>query len=136
MARRPLRGSSGDQGDDDVNVTPLLDIVFIMLIFFIVTSTFIKEPGVEVDRPEIVTQEEQNPAVLIAITANNEIWIDKERVELNEVRYRVQQLRQETPRGNAVVQADRGSNSKTLIEVLQQVKDAGINDVAVSTLQA
>ncbi|WP_031553869.1 ExbD/TolR family protein [Parvularcula oceani] len=132
MARRPVRGPTGG-ADDDVNVTPLLDIVFIMLIFFIVTSTFIKEPGIDPERPLAVTQEEQSPAVLVGISANDEIFINQEQVDLNEVRFRVEELRRETPRGNAVIQADQGAKSRVLLEVLQQVKDAGVADVAVST---
>jgi biopolymer transport protein ExbD len=132
MARRSLQ--SATEEEEDVNVTPLLDIVFIMLIFFIVTSTFIKEPGIDVVRPVAVTQEKQNPAVLIAINENDEIYINKERVELSEVRYQVEELRRETPKGNAVVQADAGAKSELTLDVLQQVKDAGIQDVAVSTV--
>lgn len=136
MVRR-LRPDMTSQADEDVNMTPLLDIVFIMLIFFIVTATFIKEPGPEPLRPEVVTQETQRKvAVLVAITENDEIWINKERYDLSEVRYQVQLLRKETPKGNAVVQADKGSKSRTLIQVLQEIKDAGIEDVAVSTEEA
>jgi biopolymer transport protein ExbD len=131
MARRPLINAVEEE--EDVNVTPLLDIVFIMLIFFIVTSTFIKEPGVDVVRPVAVTQAEQNPAVLVAITENDEIFINKERVELSEVRYQVEELRRETPKGNAVVQIDSAAKSGLALDVLQQVKDAGIQDVAIST---
>jgi biopolymer transport protein ExbD len=123
--------------EDDVNVTPLLDIVFIMLIFFIVTSTFIKEPGVDIQRPLVSTQEENlKPAILIAITANDEIWINREQVELAEVQFRIQELRKETPRGGVVVQTDREAKSRMMIDVLQQVKDAGIDNVAVSTEEA
>lgn len=133
MARRPLRAPTSD-GDDDVNVTPLLDIVFIMLIFFIVTSTFIKEPGVEITRPQVETQiEQKRVAILIAINSEDEIWINKDQVELAEVRFAIQELRKETPNGTTVLQADEGSKSRMLIEVLQQIKDAGIDDVAVST---
>lgn len=132
MARRPLQ--SAVEEEEDVNITPLLDIVFIMLIFFIVTSTFIKEPGVEVVRPVAVTQVEQNPAVLVAIDENDQIWINKEQVDLSEVRYRVEELRRETPKGNAVVQADSEARSEVTLDVLQQVQDAGIQDVALSTV--
>ncbi|MEM9988313.1 MAG: biopolymer transporter ExbD [Pseudomonadota bacterium] len=136
MARRSRRPATSD-AEEDVNVTPLLDIVFIMLIFFIVTSTFIKEPGPDPIRPEVATQEKQRSvAILVAITEDDEIWINKEQYDLSEVRYQVQLLRKETPKGNAVVQADKEAKSKTLIEVLQQIQDAGIDDVAVSTIQA
>lgn len=132
MARRPLQSATEDE--EDVNITPLLDIVFIMLIFFIVTSTFIKEPGVEVVRPIAATQSEQNPAVLVAIDENDQIWINKEPVDLSEVRYRVEELRRETPKGNAVLQADAGARSEVTLDVLQQIQDAGIQDVAISTV--
>jgi biopolymer transport protein ExbD len=132
MARRTIVGEGS--ADQDVNVTPLLDIVFIMLIFFIVTSTFVKEPGVDVLRPEAVTAEERRFAsIIVAISDQDQIWINKELVDLNEVRAAVEQLRLENPRGTAVVQADAGSRTELLVEVVNQIRDAGVADVAVST---
>ena len=133
MARR--NSFSNNQGDDDdVNVTPLLDIVFIMLIFFIVTSTFVKEPGVEVERPDAVSATERRLAsIIVAISEDDEIWINKEPVELGEVRAIVEQLRRENPKGTAVVQADAASKSRLLVEVVTQIRATGISDVAVST---
>ena len=133
MARRStFQSNAGD--DDDVNVTPLLDIVFIMLIFFIVTSTFVKEPGVDVTRPEAVSATERRLAsIIVAISEEDEIWINKERVELDEVRAAVEQLRRENPKGTAVVQADSKAKSRLLIEVVTQIRATGISDVAVST---
>jgi len=132
MARRSSFTQESDE--QDVNVTPLLDIVFIMLIFFIVTSTFVKEPGVEVERPEAVTAQERKLAsIIIAISDQDEIWINKELVELNEVRAAVEQLRRENPRGTAVVQADAEAKTRMLVEVVNQIRDTGISDVAVST---
>ncbi len=135
MARRSFSQPAGDE--EDVNVTPLLDIVFIMLIFFIVTSTFVKEPGVEVDRPEAVSAEERKLAsIIVAISENDEIWINKERVELDEVRAVVEQLRRENPKGTAVVQADAKSKTRLLVEVVTQIRSTGVSDVAVSTEDA
>lgn len=132
MARRNFSQGGGE--DEDVNVTPLLDIVFIMLIFFIVTSTFVKEPGVEISRPEALTADERKLAsIIIAISEEDEIWINKELVELNEVRAAVEQLRRENPKGTAVVQADATSKAELLIEVVTQIRSTGITDVAVST---
>ncbi len=133
MARRStFQSNAGD--DDDVNVTPLLDIVFIMLIFFIVTSTFVKEPGVDVTRPEAVSATERRLAsIIVAISDEDEIWINKERVALDEVRAAVEQLRRENPKGTAVVQADAKAKSRLLIEVVTQIRATGISDVAVST---
>lgn len=133
MARRQSFSSSGGD-EEDVNVTPLLDIVFIMLIFFIVTSTFVKEPGIEIDRPGAVSATERKLAsIIVAISEDDEIWINKELVELDEVRAVVEQLRRENPKGTAVVQADSKAKTRYLVEVVTQIRATGIADVAVST---
>jgi len=120
--------------DEDVNVTPLLDIVFIMLIFFIVTSTFVKEPGVEVLRPEAATASERTFAsILVAVTEDDKIWINKEEVELDQVRILVEELKRENPKATAVVQADQKAKTRYLVEIVNQIRAAGISDVAVST---
>ena len=137
MLKRAAKVSQSSE-DEDVNVTPLLDIVFIMLIFFIVTATFIKEPGVDVERPDATMHEDQPlVSLLVAITAENEIWINREKVELNNVRSAIEGLRRENPRGTAVIQADSTSHTRLLVRVLQAIRDAGVNDiVAVSTEQS
>ncbi len=133
MARRSTFQSSGGD-EEDVNVTPLLDIVFIMLIFFIVTSTFVKEPGIETNRPNAVTASDRKLAsIIVAISEDDEIWINKELVELDEVKTFVEQLRRENPKGTAVVQADKKSKSRLLVEVVNQIRATGVSDVAVST---
>lgn len=133
MARSRYKVGGGGSGDD-INVTPLMDIVFIMLIFFIVTSTFVKEPGVEVNRPEAQTAKIRKLAnILVAITDENEIWINKDKVELDAVRINVEQIRQENPKGTAVVQVDRDADTRYLVEVVNQIRAAGIEDIAIST---
>ncbi|HNR75635.1 MAG TPA: biopolymer transporter ExbD [Parvularculaceae bacterium] len=128
--RKPASASS----EDEINVTPLMDIVFIMLIFFIVTSTFVKEPGVDINRPEAETAREKKFAsILVAIDAENKIWIDKDEVPLEAVRGQVEQLKAENPKGTAVVQVDARADSRYLVEVVNQVRDAGVGDIAVST---
>jgi biopolymer transport protein ExbD len=123
-----------ESSGDDINVTPLMDIVFIMLIFFIVTSTFVKEPGVDIDRPSATTGKERKFAtILVAVTADNEIWINKEIVELDAVRATVEALKAENPKGTAVVQVDKGAQSRYFVEVVNQIRNAGVTDVAVST---
>ena len=135
MARSKFSDDGGNE--DDVNVTPLLDIVFIMLIFFIVTSTFVKEPGVDVLRPEAQTATERKLAsILVAVTEEDEIWINKEQVELNEVKIVVEELLRENPKGTAVVQADAKSKTRYLVEIVSQIRAAGVTDVAVSTEDA
>lgn len=124
--------------DSDVNVTPLLDIVFIMLIFFIVTATFIKEPGVDVTRPEALTAEDQRlVSILVAIDSDNSIWINRKEVSLDSLRATLERLRRENPRGSAVIQADGKAHSEFLVDVLQQIRAAGVDDVvAVSTVKS
>lgn len=135
MARRSF-SSAAQSAEDDVNVTPLLDIVFIMLIFFIVTATFVKEPGVQIDRPEAATAEQQKlVSILVAITPENEIYINKQKVGLDGVKAAVEKLRRENPKGGAVIQADRDSNTRYLVEVLNQMRAAGVTNVAVSAEQ-
>jgi biopolymer transport protein ExbD len=133
LKRSPRISQGGD--DQDINITPLLDIVFIMLIFFIVTAVFIKEPGVEVTRPEAITAQDQKlVSILVAITAGNEIWINRELVSLDGVKAAVERLRRENPRGSAVIQTDANAHTRYMIEVLQRIRDAGVSEVvAVST---
>ena len=133
MARK-RKTIGGGAGDDEINVTPLMDIVFIMLIFFIVTSTFVKEPGAEINRPEAQTAKERKFAtILVAIDAENKIWIDKDEVQLDAVKSAVEQLKAENPKGTAVVQVDRKAQSRYLVEVVNQIRNAGVTDIAVST---
>ncbi len=135
MARRRLSSSNAE--DEDVNVTPLLDVVFIMLIFFIVTSTFVREPGVEPIRPEAKTAEPQRfGTILVAIDEEGGIWLNREQVELGDVKGFVEDVMQENPRATAVVQADVSSTSRTMIEVINQIRDAGMSQIAISTKDA
>ncbi len=132
MARRNLSSTPND--DEDVNVTPLLDVVFIMLIFFIVTSTFVKEPGIEPERPLADTATQQRfGTILVAIDADDNIWLNREEVELGGIKPYVEGLRRENPRATAVVQADVSSKSKILVEVINQIRDAGMDTIAIST---
>ncbi|MCV6615560.1 MAG: biopolymer transporter ExbD [Cellvibrionaceae bacterium] len=117
-----------------IDLTPMLDVVFIMLIFFIVTASFIKETGIEVNRPDATTADEKYKSnILIAINANNEIWIDKSRIDERQVSNRIEQLRAENPKGGIVVQADDKASIETLAKVVGAARDLGVDDVAVAT---
>lgn len=122
--------------DDDtgaIDLTPMLDVVFIMLIFFIVTASFIKEPGIQVNRPDATTADyKKNANILVAISAENEIWINKIEVDARQVKNQIQLLLAENPKGAVVIQADRDSNIKTLTEVANKAREAGVSDVSVS----
>jgi biopolymer transport protein ExbD len=118
----------------EINLTPMLDVTFIMLIFFIVTATFIKQAGIEVFRPEALTAElRPTVSVLVAIGPTGEIWIDKKKVEPTAVRAVIERLHAENPKGSLVVQADRKASYEKLSTVLSAARAAGITDVAVAT---
>jgi len=119
---------------EEINLTPMLDVVFIMLIFFIVTATFIKEAGIQVERPNTVTADSQDDAsILIAISANDEIWIDKKERDPRDVRGIIERLHAENPKGSIVVQADEDSTNEVLIQVLEAAKGAGVTNVALAS---
>lgn len=137
MARKKRTSSSGSSGEDDVNLTPMLDVVFILLIFFIVTAQFIKEPGVDIDRTEVDNLSRQNPlGILIAIDENSDIYIDKEKVSMQEVGYRIRELREDNPKGKLVLQADQDSEAGVLITLLETInKEDGLTQIPVSVEQ-
>jgi len=133
MPREMGRFSRTDD-ESDINLTPMLDVVFIMLIFFIVTATFIKQAGIEVLRPEALTAEQKpTVSVLIAIGENGDIWIDKKKVDAAAVRAHIERLHAENPKGGLVVQADRQSKTEKVMAVLAAARAAGLTEVAIAT---
>ena len=122
-----------DSEEAELNMTPMLDIVFIMLIFFVVTASFLKESGVDVSRPTASTAaRKEHGNILIGITANNEIWIDKQQIDLQAVKAHVARLHAENPEGAVVIQADQASRSGLLVQVIDQARMAGIGDIAIA----
>jgi biopolymer transport protein ExbD len=117
-----------------IDLTPMLDVVFIMLIFFIVTATFIKETGKEVARPDATTAED-NPgaSILIAIGSDNEIWIDKKEIDPRVIRQVIERMRVDNPKGTVSIQADKEADIKFVVDVANAAREAGVNDVSVST---
>lgn len=133
MATRGAAARANQEGGE-IDLTPMLDVVFIMLIFFIVTAVFIKEPGVQVTRP-ITDQREQvkNQNVLIAIDAKNEIWIDRKKVDERAVKTVIERIQADNPLGAVVIQADGNSNAGTYALVWDAAKDAGVIDIHIAT---
>lgn len=132
MRNRHSSMGQEDEGEE-INLTPMLDVVFIMLIFFIVTATFIKEAGIQVDRPDTVTAEFQEDAsILIAISSTDEIWIDRKEREPRAVRGVIERLHSENPKGSIVIQADEDSTNEMLVIVLEAAKAAGVKNVAIA----
>lgn len=128
MARR-----RGKYEDPEINITPMLDIVFIMLIFFIVTTSFTKETGANIVKPLAEQAVElRNGTILIGVRPNDEIWMAKRQIEVREVRQMVERARAENPEGSVVIIADRGARIGTVTEVMDQVKLAGVEGVSIS----
>ncbi len=128
MARRHAHTEEAE-----INITPMLDIVFIMLIFFIVTTSFTKETGGSITKPTAEqTVALRNGTILIGIEPNDDIWMNKRLIEMREVRSMVERAKSENPEGSVVIVADKDSRIGTLTEVMDQVKLAGIEGISIS----
>ena len=131
---RKKRILAAEEEDNEINLTPMLDVVFIMLIFFIVTASFIKEAGIQVERPDAPTADKQeDAAILIAISGNDEIWIDRKEMDPRAVRGVIERLHAENPKGSIVIQADEESTNEMLVIVMEAAKQAGVANVAIAT---
>jgi len=129
------RKLGGEEEENEINLTPMLDVVFIMLIFFIVTASFIKEAGIDVNRPLAVTADKMEDAsILIAISENDEIWIDRREIDPRTVRSSIERLHAENPKGSIVIQADEESTNEMLRIVMEAAKQAGVTNVAISAI--
>ena len=118
---------------NEIDLTPMLDVVFIMLIFFIVTTSFVKEAGVGVNRPQAASAEKkENTSIFVAIRANDEVWIDKRPVDIRAVRANIERLHAENPDGGIVIQADDESKTGLLVKVIDQILLAGIDQSLIS----
>ena len=119
--------------ESEVNLTPMLDVVFIMLIFFIVTASFVKEAGIEITRPPAATAERKERGnILIAITKDNQIWIDRRQVSPQALRANIERLHAENPQGSVVIQADEKSQNGLLVRVMDAARLAGVSSVALA----
>ena len=132
MSRRSNRSSSEQTAD--IDMTPMLDIVFIMLIFFIVTTAFVKESGIDVNRPtaQTATRKEQGN-IIVSIKPNGDVWIDKRLVDIRAVRANVARLHAEQPLGSVVIAADKETKVKVLTQVMDQIRLAGIMNASIAT---
>ena len=125
-----------DKEETEINLTPMLDVVFIMLIFFIVTTSFVKEAGIQVNRPSAQTSQQKSEAnILIAIRNNDEIWIDKRMVDIRAVRSNIERLKASNTQSSVVVQSDKDARTGTLVKVMDQIRLAGITNISISTLK-
>ncbi|CAB0149666.1 MULTISPECIES: ExbD/TolR family protein [Gammaproteobacteria] len=129
MARKRIR----EEEDAAIDMTPMLDIVFIMLIFFIVTTSFVKEAGIDVNKPE-ASQAQKKPSanIFIAIRANGEVWMDKRMVDVERVGANIERLLAEQPTDIVVIQADEEAKHGVVVEVMDQIKEAGIDKISIA----
>ena len=131
--RRALSKLSTDDEEYNIDLTPMLDVVFIMLIFFIVTASFVKESGIDVNRPDAETaQKKERANILVAIDERNQIWIDKRQVDPRAVRANIERLHAENPQGSVVIQADKNSKIERLVQVMDAARQAGVYNVSIA----
>jgi biopolymer transport protein ExbD len=122
-----------DDDESEVNLTPMLDVVFIMLIFFIVTASFVKESGIDVNRPNAATAERKEKGnILVAISEDNQIWIDRRQVDPRALRANIERMHAENPNGAVVIQADEESKNKLLVQVMDAARMAGVKNVSIA----
>ena len=128
--------SMGQQEDDteEINLTPMLDVVFIMLIFFIVTASFVKEAGIDVNRPDAPIQETkpEDANILIVIDQNDDIWIDRRVIDPRAVRANIERLHAENPKGSVVIQPNRRSTNKMLVIIMDASRSAGVYNISIA----
>ena len=134
MSRVGEEGFNQEDEDNEINLTPMLDVVFIMLIFFIVTASFIKEAGLDVNRPDAPVTESQpeDANILVAITANDEIMIDNRVIDPRAVRANIERLHAENPNGSVVIQANKRSTNKMLVTVMDAARRAGVYSISMA----
>ena len=131
--RRSLISQAVEEAEEP-NITPMLDVVFILLIFFIVTANFIKDPGLEINRPDSETTEiTENAAILIAIGPAGEIYMDGRRIDVRQVKANVIRLMAENPQGAVVMQADEKATAEKIIAVMDEVREAGGIDISIAS---
>ncbi len=128
-----MRRPTQQEEEKVADLTPLLDVVFIMLIFFIVTATFIKETGIEVNRPDTKTaQFKKTVSLLVAVSPDSAIWIDKKKVDVRNVRPLMERLHAENPKGGLVIQADMESKVEKVLAIMDAARTIGISQVAIA----
>ena len=129
MSRRHAEESE----ETGIDLAPMLDFVLNLLIFFIITTSFVKESGIQVTRPQALTAEHKDSGnILIAIRPNGDIWMDKRRMAIGEIRGAIERLHIERPDDTVVIIADKESQTGVLTKVMDQVKLGGVGDVSIA----
>ena len=124
---------SGQEEAGEIDLTPMLDVVFILLIFFIVTSVFVTEAGIEVSKPEASTVEDTSgDLILIAVGPGGDIWIDGDQIDPRFIRSRFELRLADAPNSAVIIHADQNSNNAQVMLILAAAREANIEDVSIS----
>ena len=117
-----------DQGGAEIDLTPMLDVVFIMLIFFIVVASFIKEAGVEVNRPDDNQPDnpEDSTSILVEVASDNQIWMENRRVDIRAVRANIQRLLAEDPEAPVTIKVEKGAEAGIVVDVTDAARESGV----------
>ncbi|MGD9212390.1 MAG: biopolymer transporter ExbD [Desulfobacteraceae bacterium] len=128
-----MRRIHRESDEQQVDLTPMLDVVFIMLIFFIVTTSFVKETGIDINRPSAATAEKKSKGnILIAITPSGEIWLDKRQIDVRAVRANIQRLKAKFPQSSVIIQSDTEAKTGILVQVMDQIRLAGVTNISIA----
>jgi biopolymer transport protein ExbD len=121
------------QEETGIDLAPMLDFVMNLLIFFIIAAAFVHESGIRVNRPAAKTAKaEDKGSIFVAVSADNEIWIDRQRVDIRRLRGEIERLRHDRPKAAVVIQADRDARAGLMVEAMDQARLAGVADVAIA----
>lgn len=127
------RRHSAESEDHGIDLAPMLDFTINLLIFFIITTSFIKEPGVTVFQPHAVTAESRESGnLLIAIRENGDIWMDRQQVDMRQLRAMIERLHIERPDDSVVIMADKASRAGMVAKVMDEVRLGGIKEIAIA----
>jgi biopolymer transport protein ExbD len=119
--------------ETDINITPMLDIVFIMLIFFIVSTSFVKETGIDPDRPTAATARPMPQGnILIGVDMGGRVWMNNQVIPVNQVSTLVENSVNENPESSAILVADEGAPAGVVLDVMEQVRLGGVSNIAIA----
>lgn len=131
---RRFRHSTSTENTSGIDISPLIDVVFLLLIFFIVTTVFVKETGVEVSKPRAASSQDlERQAILIAVTAESRVWHGGREIGQDGVRAVVSALLQETPEAPVIIRADSSAPTEATVRVIDSAKLAGAASVSLAT---
>jgi len=129
------RGHNPESEDHGIDLAPMLDFVLNLLIFFIITTSFVKQTGAVIDKPTAETAEHRESGnLLIAVKPNGEIWMDRKQIDLRELRPAVEKLHIERPDDTVVIIADKMAPAGQVAKVMDQVRKSGVKDIAISAV--